>query len=642
MDSHELAAYLFHQGTNAHAYDFLGAHRIAEKPDCAVFRVWAPHAAQVGVIGDFTDWQEAIPMTQLDAQGVWEAEIPGVAQFDAYKYQVTTQKGETLLKSDPYGFHFETRPQTASKFYDPPAFAWTDEKWITARNSSVPYEKPMNIYELHAGSWRLHADGNPLSYRDLAALLIPYVTDMGYTHIELLPVMEHPFDGSWGYQVTGYFAPTSRFGTPEDFQYFINECHNAGLGVILDWVPAHFPKDAHGLYEFDGEPCYEYADRARGEHLQWGTRVFDYGRSEVQSFLLSGAMLWFERFHADGLRVDAVASMLYLDYNRRAGEWLPNIHGGRENLEALDFLRRLNEAIFREYPGALMIAEESTSWPLVTQPPYLGGLGFNFKWNMGWMNDCLHYCALEGIHRKNNHQRLTFSLFYAFSENFVLPISHDEVVHGKCSLLSKMPGDYEEKFAGVRAFLGYMMAHPGKKLLFMGQEFGQFIEWNPAQELDWLLLDYESHQKLQAYTRALNHFYKTNAPFWEADGGWEGFSWVASDDSANSVLAFLRRDKRGEEFLAVCNFTPVTQQDYRVGVPAAGSWRVVFNSDVPEFGGTGFGSKGTVKSAPLAMHGQGHSISLALAGLSVTYFKKVKSKNPNKAKKSSDNTQKGE
>mgnify|MGYP002762212687 FL=1 len=615
--------YLFHEGTNAKAYEYLGAHPV----DGGVcFRVWAPNVQWAGVAGDFNGWQpDKAPMTKISS-GVWECFVDDVNRYDAYKYYFRTADGREFYKSDPFAFHCETRPGTASKYYGELDFDWSDKGWLRKRKKADIYSSPMNIYEVHAGSWQLYDDGNPLSYRDLADRLIPYVKDMGYTHIELLPVMEYPFDGSWGYQVTGYFAPTSRYGTPEDFAYFVNVAHNAGIGVILDWVPAHFPKDTYGLYEFDGGACYEYADPRKGEHLQWGTRVFDYGKPEVQSFLVSSAMFWISEYHIDGLRVDAVASMLYLDYGRDDGNWIPNCHGGRENLEAVAFLKKLNESVFREHGDVLMIAEESTAWPMVSRPTYLGGLGFNFKWNMGWMNDCLRYFSLDGLARKFNHDCLTFSFFYAFSENFVLPISHDEVVHGKCSLINKMPGTYEEKFAGVRSFLGYMMSHPGKKLLFMGCEFGQFIEWNYKQQLDWLLLDYEAHRQLKSYVSALNKFYLANSPLWEIDYSWEGFSWIVSDDSSNSVVAYIRRDKKENELIALCNFTSVTRQKYRIGVPKPGTYRVVFSSALPEFGGKGESTVGSVRAKKKPMHGYEYSIELDIEGLSCMYIKNTSRK----------------
>lgn len=621
----DVPLYLFHEGSNSNAYEYFGSHR--KNKNTVVFRVWAPDAKNVSVTGDFNDWSETEnPMKPLkNSGGVWEAEIKNIKPYDMYKYCITAADGRTLMKCDPYGFHMETRPGTATKYYEiDDCYEWHDEKWVEGRNGKNIYESPVNIYEIHAGSWKQYDDGNFYSYRALADSLVPYVKKMGYTHIEFMPLTEYPFDGSWGYQVTGYFAATSRYGEPKDLMYLVDKCHENGIGVILDWVPAHFPKDANGLYEFDGGPLYEYSDPRKGEHYGWGTRVFDFGKNEVRSFLMSSASFWLKKYHLDGIRIDAVASMLYLDYDRKDGEWVPNKNGGNENLEAVEFLQKLNENIFRDFPYAMMIAEESTSWPMVTKPVFSGGLGFNFKWNMGWMNDILRYFSLDGFFRKYNHDCITFSMFYAFSENFVLPISHDEVVHGKKSLIDKMPGSYDEKFAGVRAFLGYMMAHPGKKLMFMGQEFGQFIEWNYEKGLDWLLLDYPKHRALQNYFKKINEFYKANPAFWQIDYSWEGFSWISSDDKDNSVIAFRRIDEKDKEIIVVCNFTNVERCDYRIGIPKKGAYKIVFNSDDVDFGGEGKGNKGKLKTESINMHGFEQSISLDLPPMSAIYIKKTR------------------
>ena len=617
----ELPIYLFKQGNNFEAYRFFGAHMERQGDrEGVVFRTWAPHAKAVCIVGDFNSWVPGShPMQQLEDTGIWEAFIPGIQEYDVYKYCITTPGDELLFKADPYAFHAETRPSNGSKVYNLDGYQWQDDEWEARQKKADPINSPMNIYELHAGSWKVKENGDPYNYSELADQLIPYLQYMGYTHVELLPVTEHPFDGSWGYQVTGYFAPTSRYGTPKDFMNFVDKCHQAGIGVIMDWVPAHFPKDAFGLYMYDGAPCYEDPNPRRGEHKEWGTMVFNYGMPEVESFLVSSALFWIEQYHIDGLRVDAVAAMLHLDYNRRDGEWEANIHGGKENLEAIAFLRKLNSTVLGRHPHKLMIAEESTAWPMVSKPAEDGGLGFNFKWNMGWMNDMLSYMSIDPLFRAGNHNKVTFSFFYAFSENFVLPISHDEVVHGKGSLINKMPGEYKDKFANLRTFYGYMMAHPGKKLLFMGQEFAQFSEWNEAKGLDWMLLEYDSHRQMEAYVRDLNHFYTEHPELWEVDYSWEGFQWIVPDDNQQSVIAFLRRDAKGKMIMVVCNFNPIERVDYQMGVPNPGTYKELLNSDDVKYGGGGVHNPAK-RTRKKPLHGFDQSIQLTLPPLSTVYL----------------------
>jgi len=576
-----MAEYLFHEGTNYHSHKFLGSFL---EGDSCTFRVWAPNAKRVFVTGEFCSWYpHTYEMKRINDRGIYEIQIPGVSEFDAYKYLIVTHSGVELWKADPYAKHAETRPLTASKVYTLPEYKWKDKKWMD--NRTVPYHQPMNIYEVHLGSWKHNEEGKELSYRELAHRLVEYVKEMNYTHVELLPITEYPYDKSWGYQATGYFSPTSRYGTPEDFMYFVDICHQNNIGVILDWVPGHFTKDAHGLYEFDGTPCYEYSDTRKIEHEGWGTRVFDYGRNEVKSFLTSSAVSWIEDYHIDGIRVDAVSSMIFLNYCRDEDKSARNIYGGFENLEAIDFLKNLNLYIKENYPGVSMIAEESTSYPKVTAAVEHGGLGFDFKWNMGWMNDSLDYLETDPFFRKGVHNKFTFSMHYAFSENFILPISHDEVVHGKKSLLDKSPVPYEDKFANFKAFLGYMYAHPGKKLAFMGIDIAQFIEWDEERELDWLLMLYPKHVFTHRYVKELNKYYKTTPALWENDSDWDGFRWHVVDDNNNNVFAFSRKDRSGKEVLVVSNFSNQVLKNYEIGVDTWGSYKIALNSDAKKYDG---------------------------------------------------------
>jgi 1,4-alpha-glucan branching enzyme len=619
--------YLMGEGTHYQKYEKMGAHPAVVDGIAGVqFAVWAPNAMRVSVVGDFNQWDGRIsPMRNRGPSGVWELFVPELAEGAVYKYEIRPLSGgPPLLKSDPYGFRSELRPNTGSIVARLDHHQWKDSGWIEWRSRNDWLSSPISIYEVHLGSWRRVTEEGErwLTYSELADQLIPYLKKMGYTHVELMPVMEHPFDGSWGYQTLGYFAATSRFGKPEDFMSFVDRFHQAGIGVLLDWTPAHFPSDGHGLGEFDGTHLYEHADPRQGRHPDWGTLVFNYGRNEVQNFLISNALFWIDKYHIDGLRVDAVASMLYLDYSRREGEWIPNEFGGRENLAAIAFIKRLNEVVYARHPGVLTIAEESTSWPMVSRPTYLGGLGFSLKWNMGWMNDTLSYIAVDPIYRKYNHNRMTFSMLYAFTENFVLPLSHDEVVHGKSSLINKMPGDLWQQFANMRLFNGYLTAHPGKKLMFMGGEFGQRAEWNPETSLEWHLLEFDTHRGLQSLAADLNAIYKNEPALHQVDFDWHGFEWIDCTDADSSVLSFLRRAQDPADFIVVvANFTPVQRDTYRVGVPEPGFYREIMNTDAEKYGGTNFGNLGGVHAEAIPWNGKPYSIYLRLPALGVIYFK---------------------
>ncbi len=618
----EFDLHLHSEGTQYESYRTMGAHLVECDGVAGVrFAVWAPNAEVMSVVGDFNDWDERRHPMRLRTAGIWEFFMPGAGAGMNYKYSVRSRvRGYRQQKADPYGFATEDPPKSASVVCDVGSYEWGDQEWMESRARKDPLKEPVSIYEVHLGSWLRGPNNSYLSYSELADKLVDYAKRTGYTHLELLPIMEHPFSGSWGYQITGYYAPTARFGTPQEFMYFVDRCHRAGIGVIVDWVPGHFPKDAHGLAYFDGTALYEHADPRKGEHREWGTLIFNYGRNEVRTFLISNALFWLKVYHIDGLRVDAVASMLYLDYARKAGEWIPNMYGGNENLEAVDFLRRFNE-LAHQVPGAMTIAEESTSFAGVSRPVYLNGLGFTMKWNMGWMHDMLDYFEKDPIHRKFHHNNITFSMIYAFTENFVLPISHDEVVHGKRSLLSKMPGDVWQKFANVRAFLSYMYAHPGKKLLFMGSEIGNWEEWNHDKGLPWELLHFEFHRKLQVFVRELNKLYQANRAFYEVDYHWGGFEWVDFRDVDGSTISFIRRPQGGLPFLLfVCNFTPVPRWKFRVGVPDPGCYREVFNSDAEMFGGSNMGNAGSVMSEPVAYNNHYHSLSITLPPLAVAIF----------------------
>lgn len=615
--------YLFNEGNNYKSYHVLGAHKCVLNGKSGYrFAVWAPKARSVNVVGDFNSWDPwSIPMTKMGHSGIWQTFVEGVREGAIYKYYVTPPNGEGFYKSDPYAFYSQLRPDNASITYDLEGYKWKDKAYLEKRSKTAPYSRPMNIYECHLGSWKMHEDGTFYNYREMAESLVPYLKEMGYTHLEIMPVTEYPFDGSWGYQVTGYFSATSRYGEPKDLMFFIDACHKAGIEVIMDWVPAHFPRDAFGLAKFDGTPTYEYADTRVGEHKEWGTLVFDYSKTEVISFLISSAMFWADVYHMDGIRVDAVSSMLYLDYART--EYIKNKNGGNENLEAIEFLRKLNESLFAEFPNILMIAEESTAWPLVTKPRDVGGLGFNYKWNMGWMNDNLRYMSMDPLFRRGNHNLLTFSMMYAFSENYILPLSHDEVVHGKASLIGKMSALYDGKFDSFRAFMGYYMAHPGKKLLFMGGEIAQFLEWRFYEGLEWHLLADYHHARFHEYIKQLNHFYLKNKPFWEIEDSWDGFEWINANDSDRSIVSFIRKGKaRGSEVIVVSNFTPVEYKEYSIGVSKKGEYVEVFNSNDSVYGGTGSGNKEPVLCKPYECDGRKYTLTICVPPMTTMYFKR--------------------
>ncbi|MDY5676410.1 MAG: 1,4-alpha-glucan branching protein GlgB [Eubacteriales bacterium] len=612
--------YLFHQGTYYQAYEYMGAHPCPDGKGY-VFRTWAPNASKINVVGDFNGWDNTKnPMKKISDGGVWEAVVQDAKQFDKYKFEIVDKNNYARLKADPYAFMNETNGKTASIVYDIKGYNWNDQGYLKYRNNKNNYESPMNIYEVNFGSWKKQSDCSYYTYRMLADELIPYVVDMGYTHIEIMPLTEYPFDGSWGYQVTGYFSPTSRFGEPKDFMYFVDKCHEWGISVIMDWVPAHFPKDDFGLIEFDGSCLYENQGWDRKEHKSWGTRRFDYGRKEVQCFLVSSAMMFLKEYHIDGIRVDAVASMLYLDYDKKPGEWIPNEFGNNRNLEAVAFLQKLNASIFKEFSNVLMIAEESTAWPLVTKPTSVGGLGFNFKWNIGWMNDTLEYISTDPYFRKSIHNKLTFSMFYAFSENFILPISHDEVVYGKCSLLNKMYGDYYQKFKSMRAYLTYMFAHPGKKLTFMGCEFAQFKEWDYQAGIDFCLLDFETHNNMHKFVKALNHFYLETSQLYEEDFSWKGFDWIVPDDNNQNVLVFKRMDKSGNELIYAVNFSTVPQENYDIPVDSE-RYTEVFSSDWEEFGGGGT-RNGDMVATRQDYRGKKYKLTIKIPALSGVFLNK--------------------